>query len=142
MNRCSGINDTGVWMRKPEDIARPACSSRLRRIEAYITGQTIVVGEAFPPCPKARDDPSVSIHQGERQWTMNRFTGAPLPAIKGKHSPLFYDKPLHLVRGKGVWLFDASGKRCRMPHTNSTFPWWATARPQVLEARNPTSVHA
>ncbi|HLF30943.1 MAG TPA: aminotransferase class III-fold pyridoxal phosphate-dependent enzyme [Xanthomonadales bacterium] len=24
---------------------------------------------------------------------------------------LFYDKPVHLVRGQGVWLFDADGKR-------------------------------
>ncbi len=26
-------------------------------------------------------------------------------------SPLFYDQPLHLVRGEGVWLFDADGRR-------------------------------
>ena len=24
---------------------------------------------------------------------------------------LFYDEPIHLVRGEGVWLFDADGRR-------------------------------
>ena len=24
---------------------------------------------------------------------------------------LFYDEPVHLVRGEGVWLFDADGRR-------------------------------
>ena len=31
--------------------------------------------------------------------------------LLGAASPLFYSKPLHLVRGEGVWLFDADGKR-------------------------------
>src|ERR1700683_1345124 len=31
--------------------------------------------------------------------------------VLGRNSPLFYDKPLHLVRGEGVWLYDADGKR-------------------------------
>src|ERR1700678_2122223 len=31
--------------------------------------------------------------------------------VLGRNSPLFYDKPLHLVRGEGVWVFDAAGKR-------------------------------
>jgi len=26
-------------------------------------------------------------------------------------SPLFYDRPVHLVRGEGAWLFDANGRR-------------------------------
>src|SRR5205823_4419983 len=26
-------------------------------------------------------------------------------------SPLFYDHPVHLVRGEGVWLFDPDGRR-------------------------------
>lgn len=29
--------------------------------------------------------------------------------VLGKRTPLFYDEPLHLVEGKGVWLFDADG---------------------------------
>lgn len=32
-------------------------------------------------------------------------------AAMGPAYRLFYDKPVHLVRGEGVWLFDADGKR-------------------------------
>ena len=31
-------------------------------------------------------------------------------ATLGSHSPLFYDSPLELVSGKGVWLRAANGK--------------------------------
>ena len=31
--------------------------------------------------------------------------------VLGSASPLFYDKPLHLVRGEGVWLYDVDGQR-------------------------------
>ena len=31
--------------------------------------------------------------------------------LLGAASPLFYRRPLHLVRGEGVWLFDADGRR-------------------------------
>ncbi|MFI8482862.1 aspartate aminotransferase family protein [Pseudomonas sp. NPDC078700] len=31
--------------------------------------------------------------------------------VLGDQSPLFYDEPLHLVRGEGVWLYDINGKR-------------------------------
>ena len=31
--------------------------------------------------------------------------------LLGKKSPLFYEEPVHLVKGEGVWLFDAEGKR-------------------------------
>ena len=27
--------------------------------------------------------------------------------VLGRRSPLFYDKPLHLTRGEGVWVYDA-----------------------------------
>jgi 4-aminobutyrate aminotransferase-like enzyme len=29
----------------------------------------------------------------------------------GAGAPLFYDKPLHIVRGEGTYLFDAEGRR-------------------------------
>ena len=32
-------------------------------------------------------------------------------SVLGRNSPLFYDKPLQLVRGEGVWLWDAQGRR-------------------------------
>ena len=38
--------------------------------------------------------------------------------VLGRNSPLFYDKPLHLVRGEGVWLYDADGKRYLDLHGN------------------------
>ena len=28
----------------------------------------------------------------------------------GGNTPLFYDEPVHFVRGEGVWLYDADGK--------------------------------
>jgi 4-aminobutyrate aminotransferase-like enzyme len=31
--------------------------------------------------------------------------------LLGADAPLFYDEPLHIVRGEGVWLFDADGRR-------------------------------
>ncbi len=31
--------------------------------------------------------------------------------VLGARAPLFYDQPLHLVEGKGVWLYDAEGRR-------------------------------
>ncbi len=47
--------------------------------------------------------------------------------LLGRNSPLFYDKPLHLVRGEGVWLFDAGGKRYldaynNVPHVGHCHP--------------------
>ena len=31
--------------------------------------------------------------------------------LLGAASPLFYSRPLHLVRGDGVWLYAADGRR-------------------------------
>lgn len=31
--------------------------------------------------------------------------------LLGKKAPLFYDEPVHLVKGEGVWLFDSAGKK-------------------------------
>lgn len=31
--------------------------------------------------------------------------------LLGADAPLFYDAPLHIVRGEGVWLYDADGRR-------------------------------
>src|ERR1700731_1760560 len=45
----------------------------------------------------------------------------------GRNSPLFYDKPLHLVRGEGVWVYDADGRRYldaynNVPHVGHCHP--------------------
>jgi 4-aminobutyrate aminotransferase-like enzyme len=31
--------------------------------------------------------------------------------VLGRNSPLFYERPLQLVRGEGVWVYDADGRR-------------------------------
>jgi 4-aminobutyrate aminotransferase-like enzyme len=52
--------------------------------------------------------------------------------VLGKHSPLFYDKPLQLVRGEGVWLYDADGKRYLDAYNN--VPHVGHCHPRVVEA--------
>jgi 4-aminobutyrate aminotransferase-like enzyme len=47
--------------------------------------------------------------------------------VMGPNSPLFYDKPLHLVRGEGVWVYDADGNRYldaynNVPHVGHSHP--------------------
>ncbi|WP_290703981.1 aminotransferase class III-fold pyridoxal phosphate-dependent enzyme [Amphritea sp.] len=50
----------------------------------------------------------------------------------GKSSPLFYEQPLHLVRGEGVWLFDNEGKRYLDVYNN--VPHVGHCNPRVVEA--------
>jgi 4-aminobutyrate aminotransferase-like enzyme/Ser/Thr protein kinase RdoA (MazF antagonist) len=47
-------------------------------------------------------------------------------------SPLTYERPLHLVRGEGVWLFDADGHRYLDAYNN--VPVVGHAHPRVVEA--------
>jgi 4-aminobutyrate aminotransferase-like enzyme len=47
--------------------------------------------------------------------------------VLGRNSPLFYDTPLNLVRGEGVWVYDADGKRYldaynNVPHVGHCHP--------------------
>ena len=55
----------------------------------------------------------------------------------GTHTPLFYDTPLELVSGKGVWLRSASGKRYldaynNVPHVGHGHPAVANAVSQQM----------
>ncbi|CAN5875447.1 aspartate aminotransferase family protein [soil metagenome] len=50
----------------------------------------------------------------------------------GAGAPLFYDKPLHIVRGEGVHLFDAAGRRYVDMYNN--VPCVGHANPHVVEA--------
>ena len=50
----------------------------------------------------------------------------------GRHSPLFYDKPLQLVRGQGVWVYDSDGKRYLDAYNN--VPHVGHCHPRVVEA--------
>lgn len=52
--------------------------------------------------------------------------------VLGPHSPLFYDTPLHLVRGEGVWVYDADGKRYLDTYNN--VPHVGHCHPRVVAA--------
>lgn len=52
--------------------------------------------------------------------------------VLGTHSPLFYDEPLQLVRGEGVWVYDADGKRYLDVYNN--VPHVGHCHPRVVEA--------
>lgn len=52
--------------------------------------------------------------------------------ILGPAYRLFYDQPIHLVRGEDVWLFDAAGKRYLDAYNN--VPVVGHANPAVVEA--------
>jgi 4-aminobutyrate aminotransferase-like enzyme len=52
--------------------------------------------------------------------------------VLGRHSPLFYDKPLHLVRGEGVWVHDSDGKRYLDAYNN--VPHVGHCHPRVVAA--------
>ncbi|HEY6925446.1 MAG TPA: aminotransferase class III-fold pyridoxal phosphate-dependent enzyme [Steroidobacteraceae bacterium] len=52
--------------------------------------------------------------------------------VLGKHSPLFYDKPLQLVRGEGVWLYDVDGRRYLDAYNN--VPHVGHCHPRIVEA--------
>ncbi|GGB84458.1 aspartate aminotransferase family protein [Marinobacterium zhoushanense] len=52
--------------------------------------------------------------------------------VMGHHTPLFYEKPLQLVRGEGVWLWDSEGKRYLDVYNN--VPHVGHCNPRVVEA--------
>jgi RpiB/LacA/LacB family sugar-phosphate isomerase len=52
--------------------------------------------------------------------------------LLGEKAPLFYDEPLHLVRGEGVWLYDADGKRYMDVYNN--VPSVGHCHPHVMAA--------
>jgi 4-aminobutyrate aminotransferase-like enzyme len=53
-------------------------------------------------------------------------------AVLGKNAPLFYDAPLHIVRGEGVWLYDADGRRYLDAYNNVAHV--GHSHPRVVEA--------
>src|SRR5229473_5867098 len=52
--------------------------------------------------------------------------------LLGAGAMLFYDAPLHIVRGEGVWLFDADGRRYLDLYNN--VPSVGHSHPRVVEA--------
>ncbi len=52
--------------------------------------------------------------------------------LLGQKAPLFYNTPLHIVKGEGVWLHDADGKRYLDVYNN--VPNVGHCHPKVVEA--------
>lgn len=52
--------------------------------------------------------------------------------LLGRAAPLFYDTPLHIVRGEGVWLYDANGKAYLDAYNN--VPVVGHCHPRVVDA--------
>ena len=52
--------------------------------------------------------------------------------VLGRHSPLMYDRPLHLVRGEGVWVWDVDGRKYLDVYNN--VPHVGHCQPDVVEA--------
>lgn len=52
--------------------------------------------------------------------------------LLGRGAPLFYDTPLHIVRGQGVWMYDAAGKAYLDAYNN--VPVVGHCHPHVVEA--------
>ena len=52
--------------------------------------------------------------------------------LLGARSPLFYDQPLHIVRGEGVWLYDVDGRPYLDAYNN--VPLVGHCHPEVVEA--------
>lgn len=52
--------------------------------------------------------------------------------VLGRHAVMFYDNPLHLVRGRGVWVEDADGRRYLDVYNN--VPHVGHCHPVVTEA--------
>jgi 4-aminobutyrate aminotransferase-like enzyme/Ser/Thr protein kinase RdoA (MazF antagonist) len=52
--------------------------------------------------------------------------------VMGPQSYMFYDKPLHMVRGEGAWLYDVTGRRYLDVYNN--VPHVGHCHPHVVEA--------
>lgn len=52
--------------------------------------------------------------------------------LLGPAAPLFYDPPLHIVKGEGVWLTDADGKRYLDAYNN--VPVVGHCHPRIVDA--------
>ena len=53
-------------------------------------------------------------------------------ALLGPNVPLFYEEPVHIVRGEDVWLWDADGKRYLDCYNN--VPHVGHCNPRVVDA--------
>ena len=58
--------------------------------------------------------------------------GAAAASVMGPQTYMFYDKPLHMVRGEGAWLYDVTGRRYLDVYNN--VPHVGHCHPHVVEA--------
>ncbi|MGI8929202.1 MAG: aminotransferase class III-fold pyridoxal phosphate-dependent enzyme, partial [Candidatus Limnocylindrales bacterium] len=65
-------------------------------------------------------------------WSVPALAERRRRAIGPAMTDLFYSEPLHLVRGEGVWLIDADGRRYLDAYNN--VPTVGHGHPRVLEA--------
>lgn len=73
----------------------------------------------------AAENPAIGVSVASLTERRSRLFG---PAL----SPLFYDRPLHLVRGEGVWLEDSEGRRYLDAYNN--VPIVGHSHPRVVAA--------
>ena len=52
--------------------------------------------------------------------------------LLGENFPTFYEKPVHIVKGEGVWLYGADGKKYLDCYNN--VPHVGHCNPRVVEA--------
>lgn len=52
--------------------------------------------------------------------------------VLGRNAPLFYERPVHLVRGEGVWVYDVDGRAYLDVYNN--VPCVGHCHPHVVEA--------
>ncbi|HVJ36003.1 MAG TPA: aminotransferase class III-fold pyridoxal phosphate-dependent enzyme [Terriglobia bacterium] len=95
-------------------IGREAATRLLRQVCGLPTAPAAAVEATAPIAPAA-----ATILRRRRQ-------------VLGSSLALFYDPPLHLVKGEGVWLSDAAGRRyldCynNVPHVGHCHPYVAEA---------------
>ena len=81
-------------------------------------------GGAFDPTPSRSASPENGAAVDALQTRRARALG---PAYQ-----LFYERPLHLVRGRGVWVYDSAGRRYLDAYNN--VPHVGHAHPRVVEA--------
>jgi len=93
-------------------VGREAITRRIRRVSGLTTRERPGVG--------SRSQPSAQELLERRHRLM------------GRDLPIFYDPPLHLVRGRDVWLFDADGRRYLDVYNNVAHV--GHCHPRVVEA--------
>jgi 4-aminobutyrate aminotransferase-like enzyme len=72
------------------------------------------------------------MHDKPKMSARARMMMARRERLLGPNNPTFYDDPVHFVRGEGVWLFDADGRRYLDAYNN--VPHVGHCHPAVVEA--------